>query len=314
MADMLYKFIVGESAEIKGFDDKERTFTAWASRSSMDRDEEEIDASGWLTKDFRKNPVVPLFHDYHQFPVAKSLWEKPDPKQDPIGLLFKPQFAETYLGMETYYLYKEGYMNAFSVGFDPLEWIDSEGNEYSKAIHGEFAVWQKGYIEQKKKKPRCRFTKQILLEISGVLVPAHPDALVEARSFAHTPELKKYLDDMIEKSRKPMILIEPKPEYGKAIGNLEEFYFEACIDGKRTFGIEAIKSIKHYLIGSDTPLHDHTDINASDLIDIQVDDGSDPELFEVETDALGDGGDTSEFIVEVLVEAGDDAELIEIDI
>lgn len=195
MGDLIYKFIT--NADAKQFNDEERSFTAWASRSSMDRDEEVIEASGWITKNYRKNPVVPLFHDYRQFPIAKSAWEKPDPKDNPIGLLFKPIFAETYLGMESYYLYKEGFMSAFSVGFDPLEWMDSNGDLYSKEKDGDFLIWQKGYIEQKKIKPRCTFLKQELLEISGVLVPAHPDALIEARSFVKTPELIKHLDSLI---------------------------------------------------------------------------------------------------------------------
>ncbi len=297
----IYKFVAGDSADIKAFNDEERSFTAWASRGSMDRDDEEIDPSGWITKDFRKNPVVPLFHDYHQFPIAKSLWEKPDPKDNPIGLLFKPQFAETYLGMESYYLYKEGFMNAFSVGFEPIEWMDSDGDVHTRDKDGEYAIWLKGYIEQKKKKPRCRFLKQILLEISGVLVPAHPDAIVEARSFVHTPQLKAYLDDMIEKSRKPMIAVEEQK--GIKIEFSQEL--QAFMD-KVESKMEEMKKL----------FSKHPDIDEADLYDIEIgdDDDIDLESIEVEIDASGDDGDTSddEFVVEVSVESGDDARLIEV--
>jgi len=195
----IYKFIT--DSEIKDFNDTERSFVAWASKASIDRQGEEIDPSGWLLKNYRKNPVVPLFHDYMRFPIAKSLWEKVSPKDNPIGLLFKPQFAETEIGQEAFYLYKEGFMSAFSVGFDPLEWIDGDGRSYAKAVDGEFGIWQKDYIQKKNKKPRCRYTKQELLEISGVLVPAHPEALIEARGIVKTKELAEYLDSLIITSK-----------------------------------------------------------------------------------------------------------------
>ena len=198
----IYKFIT--DSETKDFNDTERSFVAWASKSSIDRQEDEIEPSGWLLKNYRKNPVVPLFHDYMRFPIAKSLWEKVSPKDSPVGLLFKPQFAETDIGQEAYYLYKEGFMSAFSVGFDPLEWIDRDGRSYAKDIDGEFGIWQKDYIQKKNKKPRCRYTKQELLEISGVLVPAHPEALIEARGIVKTKELSEYLDSLIITSKEDL--------------------------------------------------------------------------------------------------------------
>lgn len=195
--DMLYKFITESDAD--KFNDSEQSFTAWASRSSIDRQDEEIDASGWDTSNYEKNPVVPLFHDYNKFPIAKSAWVKKSPRVNPEGLLFKPIFAKTEIGQEAYYLYKEGFMSAFSVGFDPLEWqLDGEDKIYSKAIDGEFGIWHKDYVQKKRKKPRCKYLKQELLEISGVLVPAHPDALIEARGFVKTKELSEYLDNLIK--------------------------------------------------------------------------------------------------------------------
>lgn len=197
---MIEKYLT--NIEIKSINDDERSFVAWATKSSLDRQDEEIDANGWELKNYKNNPVIPLFHDYGQFPVAKALWVKPDPKDKPIGLLFKPQFAETELGVEAYYLYKNGYMNAFSVGFDPLEW-ESGGQTYSKAKDGSFDIWQKDFIQKKKRKPRCKFIKQELLEISGVVVPAHPEALVEARAFVKNPLLKSYLNNIEKQMATP---------------------------------------------------------------------------------------------------------------
>jgi phage head maturation protease len=289
MAELIYKFIT--EANIKQVNEDERSFTAWASRSSIDRDDEEIDASGWITKDYRKNPVVPLFHDYGKFPIAKSAWEKPDPKDNPIGLLFKPIFADTMLGQETFYLYKEGFMNAFSVGFDPWEWLDSDGELHSREKDGEFGIWLKGYIEQKRKKPRCKFLKQKLLEISGVLVPAHPDALVETRSHIKTPELSKYIDEMINKSRKPMIPVEIDYKQ-KYFDSLEIISEQAQAILKNTKDADVIDS------------QDFDDGIVIDDDDIDLDEG-----IEVEVDALGGTGDISDIVVEISGDAGDDAEI-----
>lgn len=290
MAELIYKFIT--DSNIKQVNDDERSFTAWASRSSIDRDDEEIDATGWITKDYRKNPVVPLFHDYNRFPVAKSLWEKSEPKENPIGLMFKPKFAETAIGEEAFYLYTNGFMNAFSVGFDPMEWMDSEGKVYSKDIDGEYAIWKKGFIEQKKKKPRCRYIKQVLLEISGVLVPAHPDALVETRSHIKTPELSQYIDEMINKSRKPMIAVEID-------------YKQKYFDSLEIISEQAQVILKH---DAEMSTSDWDIFISDDNIEVDLDE------IEVETDALGDAGDISDLIlVEISGGAGDDAEEIDLD-
>ncbi len=289
----IYKYF--SESVIKGIDENERTLIAWASKSTIDRDGEVLDASGWVTKEFRSNPVVPLFHDYHNFPMAKSQWEKPDPKDNPIGLLFKPEFAKTQLGDEAFYLYSNGFMNAFSVGFDPLIW-EVDGEIYDREKDGSYIIWQKGYIEQKKKKPRCKYLKQILLEISGVLVPANAEALVETRKHVKTPELSNYLDDMIAKERIPMIPVE--------------------IDYKQKY-IESLEIIRDQAL----ELKKHIDINASDDLSIEIDDVEDIDLDIIlggslsgsDGDALAEGGDVSEIdLVEMLAGSGDDAGITEL--
>lgn len=197
MAEALYKFIVGDTAEIKGFNDEERSFTAWASKESIDRDRESLKASGWDLRNFKKNPVVPLFHEYRTPPVAKALWTK---IVDGDGLLFKPQFADTAAGNETYYLYREGFMNAFSVGFEPKEWTDAKPEDT--------------------KSPRRTYTKQELLEISCVVVPAHPEALVEAleSGLIKTQQMKDWFNRFIietkENTKQKGVI--PYHDYGKA--------------------------------------------------------------------------------------------------
>jgi phage head maturation protease len=290
MGTTIYKFIT--EADAKDFNDTERSFTAWASRSSMDRQDEEIDASGWDLKHYRKNPVIPLFHDYGRFPIAKSLWEKISPKDKPEGLLFKPKFAETEIGNEAYYLYKEGFMSAFSVGFDPMEW-EVDGETYSKALNGDFGIWQKDYVQKKRKKPRCKYLKQELLEISGVIVPAHPDALIEARGYVKTKELSEYLDSMIEQDKNAQDETPGRDSY--IIKEQDKQEFKEFI---RQTIIETIAEQKHL------------EITEADLYDIEIgdDDDIDLDVIEVEIDALGETGNISEAeLIEILGDTGDDA-------
>jgi len=162
----------------KSFNDKERSFVAWASRPVIDRDKELIQADAWDTENYEKNKVICWAHDYSKPPVGKAIWLK---KQQE-GLSFKPQFANTDAGKELYQLYKDGVLNAFSVGFVPKEggWIDSA----------------------KKGDPKRTYTDVELLEISCVSVPSCPAALVEAYESGEikTKSLKEDVEYVIDKA------------------------------------------------------------------------------------------------------------------
>jgi HK97 family phage prohead protease len=134
------------SWDIKDINEEERTLVAYASTEDEDRDGEILEAAGAALDGYRKNPVVLWAHNHRLPPVAKALWIK----QDERGLLFKPQFARTEFADEIFYLYREGFLKAFSVGFIPGEWKRNV-----------LATWE-------------------LLEVSSVPVPANPEALVQA--------------------------------------------------------------------------------------------------------------------------------------
>lgn len=170
------------------FNDEERSFVAWASTSVQDRDGEKIAHNAWDTVNFARNPVVLWAHDYSERPVAKTLWIK----RQKNGLKFKPQFAPTEMGRETYLLYKEGYLNAFSVGFIPKDFEEDEDEMV------EFV----GFFGGKFTKPLLTYTDVELLEISCVPVPSCPDALVErlANGLIKTKGLQKAIKDTTSKT------------------------------------------------------------------------------------------------------------------
>jgi len=113
---------------------------------SVDRQGESINPMGWKLDNFKNNPVVLYGHDYHSKPIAKAtrVWVE-DGK-----LLFDLEFANSEDGKEVFDLMAKGFLSAFSVGFQILEWDET----------GEFT-----------------FKSCELYELSVVPVPANPRAL-----------------------------------------------------------------------------------------------------------------------------------------
>lgn len=135
----------------------EKGLVAVASTAVEDRHGEKVSQDGWDIKNFKKNPVLQWAHN-HEIPavgIAQSI--KVEGKGKDARLTFKPLFHDLtpeakalkamYEGTDAY----PPILNSFSVGFRP---IDMDGNTY---------------------------TKQELLEISAVNVPANP----EARTLAY---------------------------------------------------------------------------------------------------------------------------------
>ncbi len=151
-------------AEVKVEDDTKRQLLFTISTNSIDRSGDKINQSGWDLESYRKNPVVLIFHDYGNFPVAKSnhIWTENDKLKSitefvPAG---NPAIGRTAEG--AYQLYKQGFMSASSVGFLPKKY---------------------NYAEDKDRKFGIDFEEQELLEYSLVPVPANPEALIEARGM-----------------------------------------------------------------------------------------------------------------------------------
>lgn len=123
--------------------------TAIASTAVEDRQGEIVEVEGWDLKDFKANPVILWGHDHSQLPIGKATktWIEGSGKQ--AKLMTKIAFQEvTELGRAVKQLVADGVLKTLSVGFMP---VDADGN---------------------------RFTKQKLLEISVVNVPANPQAMM----------------------------------------------------------------------------------------------------------------------------------------
>jgi len=151
--ETIYKVL--EDCEVKKLGERQYEFVA--STSTQDRDGEVINAEGWDTKNFKKNPVIMYAHDYHSLPVGRAprVWMSDGKLKNTVE--FPPEGTYEFADIVER-LVDTGYLKTESVGFIPKKWEDGDGE----------------------KAPRRTYTKQELLEISIVPVPSNPDALRNA--------------------------------------------------------------------------------------------------------------------------------------
>jgi HK97 family phage prohead protease len=147
--------------EVKDANDAERSIIHFITTEHVDRYGDIVRADGMNDSLYGKNPVVLYGHDYRAFPVGKSLWRKVGERDGVKGVLTKTQFADTPEGNQVYGLWKDGFLNASSIGFIPTEWetvtrTDEAGNTIASGW--DIKAWE-------------------LLEYSIVPVPANGNAL-----------------------------------------------------------------------------------------------------------------------------------------
>lgn len=144
-----------QATETKAIDNS-RSLLVKISTNSPDRSKDVVFPNGAVLENYLKNPVVALAHKYDGLSIAKT--DELQVTDD--GIVAKVTFPDkgVYPIADTVYeLYKGGFMNAWSIGFIPLEVEDLDGGGR------EFKKWE-------------------LLEYSAVLVPDNPEALTLLRS------------------------------------------------------------------------------------------------------------------------------------
>lgn len=126
-------------------------FVAVASTAIEDRHGEKVSVEGWDIKNFKANPVLLWAHDHYEPAVgtASKIWIEGSGKK--AALMIKGKFHEyTDRAKAIKQMVADGIIKTMSVGFKP---IDMDENTY---------------------------TKQELLEVSFVNVPANPQAQISA--------------------------------------------------------------------------------------------------------------------------------------
>lgn len=151
-----------------------------ASTSDADRYGDVINQGGWDLSKYRQNPVILLNHNANSLPIGKGEVDVVDGKLmvDVEFDMDDPQAAE--VARKT----KAGFLNAVSVGFNPIDATPRSMLEKSHPAHGQSGQY---------------FDKAELLEISIVTIPANGEAVaakgydMQNRSFKIS-NLKHILD------------------------------------------------------------------------------------------------------------------------
>jgi HK97 family phage prohead protease len=156
----LQKRFILEKTEFKGESDKGIEIQMTISTGNIDRDGDTLSPDGWKLENYAKNPVVLFAHQSRQPPVARATKTWLEDEKLKSTALFTPQDMYPF-GYMIGQMYKEGFINAASVGFDPLKWA---------------------YVEDKNRPWGVDFLEMELLEWSAVPVPANAEALLDAKS------------------------------------------------------------------------------------------------------------------------------------
>ena len=144
--------------DTKMADGAPRTLVVKISTPTPDRSGDVVLPAGMDSKNFMNNPVVQFAHKYDEVPIAKCT----SLKATDTGIMATVEFPAEGMYPKAdlvYHMYKEKFLNAWSIGFMPLE---------------------DGYTENEK--GGYTFTKWELLEFSSVPVPANAEALTVMRS------------------------------------------------------------------------------------------------------------------------------------
>ena len=189
-ADCFYK--------IREINKEERSIVHYASTKSADAYETVILPDSFNFRRFEKNPVVFFAHEYRGLPIGRNLWRK----SDDTGLLTKTQFTPNQIGDDLMMLYSEDFLRGWSIGFDPMNWVNEGAKEFDQLVK----QWKLSGVFD------IIFTEVLLYEYSVAPLPANEDSLTAAladgkirseflvRSFGEALEKKKSLPPQIHTS------------------------------------------------------------------------------------------------------------------
>lgn len=146
---------------LKAEQKRDGIFTAIATTDQVDRQRERVIPEGIvnLKEYLRDNPVVLYAHNWMSLPIGRAV----DARITKNTLEIDIEFAQTDAGQEIRYLYENKFLNAFSIGFLPVE------------------------MDEKSDMPT--YTKWELLELSSVPIPANAGALAVRQAKKEGREL-----------------------------------------------------------------------------------------------------------------------------
>ena len=145
-------------AQMKAKRDEPITLSFIASTAAPDRYGDIIEQSGWQLASYRKNPVILFNHNPQEMPIGKGAVEVVD-----NALMIDIEFdMDDERAAKIARKAEKGYLNAVSVGFNPVESVpraELPDGHFAKGVSGTY------------------FSKAELLEVSIVTIPANSEAV-----------------------------------------------------------------------------------------------------------------------------------------
>lgn len=184
----------------KDQDTPENRVSFVASTETPDRYGDVISQRGWQLESYKKNPIVLLNHDSGALPIGKGMVNLKNGQ-----LLIDVEFdMDDPLAANVARKAKNGFINAVSVGFQPLESVLRRELDPKSPIYG-----KKGQY----------FKRSELLEVSIVTIPANSEATMLGKmggSYLDENLIKEYIEEIVSRQ------IQEKSTIEKHILNVEE--------------------------------------------------------------------------------------------
>lgn len=156
-----------------------------------DRTNEVLLVDGWKLDNYVKNPLFLWSHLYEEMPIGKAISVLKDIRSSgPNVLRMQVEFStekHSPLAEYAYNNYRDGYLNAFSVGYEILEPPRQSTEE--EALR----------YKARKNRSCYLYPSNDLWEISGGTVPCNPEALAETDDKTVDGEFK-ILQDLVKKN------------------------------------------------------------------------------------------------------------------
>jgi len=226
---------------VKEFDEEAKVLTFRGTTEDEDRSGDVVVADGGDFKNFSKNPLFLWAHDHAgaTLPIGKALSVD---KISGVGADFKIQFdVKDPFAMEVYRKYKEGYLHAVSIGFiahKAERRLDDAGEP----------MWPPAY----------KFLEWELLELSGVPIPANPNALRNA--------YEKFLDYMsiATTGKEPEEVLDELLQSSKAEEVRHEVECEKCVESTKV-----IEELRLKLVAYETAEDEGKDAQEGEALEVK---------------------------------------------
>lgn len=163
---------------IKAVDRKARTATFTVNTLALDSYREIVMPEGMDSARYESNPVFLAGHNWYSLDavLGKAVSIKADPNEIEMQFLFATE--ENPAAATAFELVSGGFLNATSIGFRPLAWVDSVDQLSEEQQTRVIAALNR---QGKTTGDADRiYTKWELLEVSLVIIPANPEALGKA--------------------------------------------------------------------------------------------------------------------------------------